>query len=60
MFQTVLALISTIIGGGLVGIPFAFYHAGIPLALVLNVLGAALNIFASYLYIKAKDFSGLE
>ena len=42
------------------GIPYAFYHAGIPVGLILNLFGASVTLYGSYLYLKAKDFSGLE
>ena len=34
----VLAILSTIIGGGIVGVPYSFLNFGIPLAIVLNIL----------------------
>ena len=51
--EAVLAFISTIIGGGIVGIPFSMYHAGIPVGVILNTLVVISSYFAAKLYLKA-------
>lgn len=53
-----LALLSTMIGAGLVGIPYAFYSAGIPLSLLISFVMTFQTINSCYLYFKAKDYSG--
>lgn len=50
-----LALISTIVGGGIVGIPYAFFLLGIPLAIVLNLICIVLIYYSVRLYLGAKD-----
>jgi amino acid permease len=53
-----LAILSTIIGGGIVGLPFALYHTGIPVGILLNLVFAALTLYSCVLYIKAREFIG--
>ena len=44
-------------GGGIVGIPFAMFHTGIPLGLALNVGIAIAGWYTGTLYLKIKDMS---
>jgi hypothetical protein len=53
----VLAIISTIIGGGIVGLPYSFYYAGIPVAILLNLIVTLLTILSCYMYLLAKDLT---
>ena len=54
-FTGVLAILSTIIGGGIVSIPYSFVSFGIPFAIVLNIIAVMLTIFSCDLYLAAKD-----
>jgi amino acid permease len=53
-----LAILSTIIGGGIVGLPFALYHTGIPVGILMNLVFSALTLYSCVLYIKAREFIG--
>ena len=55
LFSGILALISTVVGGGIVAIPHAFLDFGIPLAIVLNVLVIISTSFTVSLYLGLKD-----
>ena len=52
-----LALLSAIVGGGIVGIPYAMFHTGIPLGIVLNVGIAVMCYYTGTLYLRVKDMS---
>ena len=54
-FTAILAILSTIIGGGIVGVPYSFFNFGIPLAIFLNVLVVIMTYYSGVLYLKAKD-----
>ena len=56
-FEAGLALLSAIVGGGIVGIPFAMFHTGIPLGIVLNIGIAVAGWYTGTLYLKVKDMS---
>ncbi|CDW86964.1 UNKNOWN [Stylonychia lemnae] len=53
-----MSFLSVIIGGGVVGLPYSFYHTGIPLGIFFNVLFGLMTICSSVLLLKAKDLSG--
>ena len=42
-------------GGGIVGIPYAILHTGIPLGIVLMISVAAIGLYTGYLYLHVKD-----
>jgi hypothetical protein len=54
-FTGVLAILSTIIGGGIVSIPYSFVSFGIPLGITANIVGVVLTIYSCDLYLAAKD-----
>ena len=56
-FEAGLALLSAIVGGGIVGIPYAMFHTGIPLGLVLNIAVALAGWYTGSLYLRVKDLS---
>ena len=50
-------MLSAIIGGGIVGIPFAMIHTGIPFGIILNVLVAMMGWYTGHLYLRCKDLA---
>ena len=54
-FGAVLAIISTMIGGGIVGIPFAFLELGFWISITMMVFASLQTVNACYLYMKVKD-----
>lgn len=50
-----LAILSTIIGGGIVSIPYSFVSFGIPFGILANILAVGLTILSCDLYMAAKD-----
>jgi amino acid permease len=57
VFDASSALLSTIIGGGIVGVPYAMYISGIPIGLILNVVCWVLCYASVYLYMEAKKMT---
>ena len=57
---TALAIVSTVVGGGIVSIPFAFLTGGLMIGLITNIICAALMLLAVRLLLKSKDLLGYE
>ena len=57
VFQTGLALVATTVGGGLLGMPFAFYRFGIINSVFLCIVLAVLGQVSVMLYLRAKDLT---
>jgi amino acid permease len=58
VFSAILAFLSTIVGGGIVALPYAFYYAGIPFGIFLNFIVGICVTYSCYLYLYAKDLTG--
>ena len=55
MFDAALAILSAVVGGGIVGVPFSLLHCGIPMGVFLNVIFLGLSYLGSLLYLRSKD-----
>ena len=55
--QASLALVATNVGGGILGLPYAFYHLGIVLGVIMVFILGVLNHFSTMMYLKTKDLS---
>ena len=53
--QGALAILSTCVGAGIVGLPLAMYNLGLPLAMFLQVLVIILTHTSSNMYLYVKD-----
>ena len=51
----ILAILSTIIGGGIVSIPYSFISFGVPLAIIFNILAVVMTVYSAKLYLACKD-----
>ena len=55
LFGAVLTIISTIVGGGIVGLPYAFLELGLWISIGSMVLVAIQTLNSIWIYLKAKD-----
>jgi amino acid permease len=53
-FEGSLALLSVIIGGGIVGIPYAMYSAGVLYGIILTLISPILAFTSGYLFMTCK------
>jgi amino acid permease len=60
VYQAALAYISTIIGAGIVSLPYAMLEAGYMAGLFLHFMTTLILLFCVFLYLKAKDNLGYE
>ena len=57
IFQTALAIVATNVGGGILGVPYAFYHLGIFNAAALCLFLAVTGQVSVMLHLRIKDLS---
>ena len=57
IFQTSLALIAANIGGGILGLPYAFYHLGLFYGIISCVIVAILSHLSTIMHLKTKDLT---
>lgn len=53
-FEGSLALLSVIVGGGIVGIPYANYTSGLTFGIILNIISPILAFTSGYLFMTCK------
>jgi Transmembrane amino acid transporter protein len=53
-FTGILAVISTIIGGGILSIPYSFISFGIPLGILMNILAVVMVTISVKIYLAVK------
>ena len=57
IFQTSLTFVATSTGGGILGVPYAFYHMGLFLAIIFSFFMALITHSSSLMYLKVKDLT---
>ena len=57
IMETTLALVAANIGGGILGMPYAYYHLGLFLASILTLVMAMLSQMSTMLHLKTKDLT---
>lgn len=55
--ETAMALVATNIGGALLGFPYAYYHCGLTLSIILTVVLGIITHVSSMMYLKTKDLT---
>lgn len=59
VFVVFLTYVGTIIGGGVVGLPYAMTKTGFILGFVVNILNIMVGQYSCFLLLQAKNYSGL-
>ena len=52
---TVFGIVSSIIGGGIVGLPYSYYSCGVYIAIAVSILAGCQVVAQSVLYLKARE-----
>jgi solute carrier family 38 (sodium-coupled neutral amino acid transporter), member 11 len=60
VYGAALQIISTIIGGGIISVPFAMTTAGFYNGLAVNALIICLMMFCTHLYLRSKEIHGFS
>ena len=59
VYQVSFSIVSTIVGGGIAAVPFAMTVAGLKMAMMVNLFCIVSMMFASHLYLKSAEKTGL-
>ena len=60
IFGTALAIISTIIGGGIISVPYAMTAPGFHNGILINMVILSFMVICTHFYMKAKDYLGFS
>ena len=60
IFGTALSIISTIIGGGIISIPYALTAPGFKTGILINFCAVIIMLFCGHLYLRARDIYKLQ
>ena len=60
VFGAALAIISTMIGGGIISVPYAMTAPGFQNGIIINLIILSFMIVCTYFYMKAKDYLGFS
>lgn len=60
VFQVAISIVSTIIGGGIVSVPYAMTAPGLANGILINTVIMILIMFTTHLYLSARDILGYD